>query len=772
MNYEIGNPEMAWLLVAIPVVGLIYLRSRWMNRRARQQFGVPESRTGWLTDFVSASLLASGVALLALACMDIRWGKSTREVPQRGLEVVFALDVSRSMLAQDAKPNRLARAKQQIKDLLAEMAGDRVGLVVFAGEAKQAIPLTNHYHDFQQKLDSVGPHSVSVGGSQLGVAIEAASKAFLSKTNDHKTMVLFTDGEDQESKPVELAQQLHKENSLRIFTVGLGDVTEGARIPDDADRQRQRRQQERFVQHDGQQVWSKLNGRILKQIATESDAAYIPAGTKRVNMADVYHKYIAKVEKAEFGTAKINAFVPRFQWFAFPAFLCLCLHSWLHAGSKPRKTVSAGNARVPSAVNASRSTRHGKTHSKVAQAAAVVLALFPSVALAQSTPAHSDSVAARINAANEMVRKEKATEAIDAYNEIAESSPAHQDELNYNLASAHYRNSDFDAAAALFAETATSSNDQIASKSRYNLGNCHYAKALPLADQQPEAAISELQQAIVHFRSALRLDRSLSNARENLERASKLIKQLQEKEEKEEEKQQKEEQQKDQKDQEQENEQKSDEDDSDSESKPDSQQESDSEENQPDKSQADENQESQPPEDQQSPDKADSNKPEGNESAESGEQPQPSESGEDESNRQDASDQQGDPAQDNTAQEESNSQQDSENPQQAQRSQQPDPQSQSSNESPDASSAAEENKEGEQPPTGDLSAVNEADADDKTKPDNQAHAIARHDNSDSKMMTRQEALKLLQSVRDRDMIRRFQQRQRQRQRRVPVEKDW
>ena len=121
MNYEIGNPEMAWLLVAIPVVGLIYLRSRWMNRRARQQFGAPESRTGWLTDFVSASLLASGVALLALACMDIRWGKSTHEVPQRGLEVVFALDVSRSMLAQDAKPNRLARAKQQIKDLLAEI---------------------------------------------------------------------------------------------------------------------------------------------------------------------------------------------------------------------------------------------------------------------------------------------------------------------------------------------------------------------------------------------------------------------------------------------------------------------------------------------------------------------------------------------------------------------------------------------------------------------------------------------------------------------------
>ena len=764
MNYEIGNPEMTWLLIAIPVVGLIYLRSRWMSRRARQQFGVAENGTGWLTDFVSALLLVSGVALLALACMDIRWGKSTHEVPQRGLEVVFALDVSRSMLAQDAKPNRLARAKQQIKDLLAEMAGDRVGLVVFAGEAKQAIPLTNHYHDFQQKLDSVGPHSISVGGSQLGVAIEAASQAFLSKTNDHKTMVLFTDGEDQESKPVELAKKLHEENGLRIFTVGLGDVSEGARIPDDADRQRQRQRTEQFVQHDGQQVWSKLNGRILKQIATESDAAYVPAGTKRVNMADVYHKYIAKVEKAEFGTAKINAFIPRFQWFAFPAFVCLCLHSWLHAGSKPRKTALNRNARVPSAGNASRSTRQGKPHSKVTQAAAVVLALYPSVAVAQSPPASLDSVAARINAANEMVRKENATDAIDAYNEIAESSQAHQDELNYNLASAHYRNSDIDAAAALFAETATSSNDQIASKSRYNLGNCHYAKALPLVEQQQaEAAISELQQAIVHFRSALRLDRSLSNARENLERASKLIEQLKEKEEEKEQQEQQEQQ------EDQEQEQQSDEEDSDSdkESSPDSQEGSDSEEEQSDKSEADKNQESQNSEDQESANEANSDQQEGNESAESDGQSQPSDSGEDESKHQDAPDQQGDPAQ-----EESNSQQDSENPQQAQRPQQPDPQSQSSTESQDASSATEESKEGKQPPEGDLSAANEADADDKTKPGNQATTVAPHDSADGEMMTRQEALKLLQSVRDRDMIRRFQQRQRQRQRRVPVEKDW
>ena len=136
------------------------------------------------------------------------------------------------MLAEDATPNRLRRAKQQIKDMVDEMAGDRVGLVVFAGEADQAVPLTSHYDDFKQVLDSVGPHSVPVGGSQLSVAIESAAKAFIGKTSDHKTIVLLTDGEDQESDPVQLAKDLHQQEGVRVFTIGLGDIDRGARIPD------------------------------------------------------------------------------------------------------------------------------------------------------------------------------------------------------------------------------------------------------------------------------------------------------------------------------------------------------------------------------------------------------------------------------------------------------------------------------------------------------------------------------------------------------------
>ena len=262
-------------------------------------------------------LVTAAMALMVVALVDVRWGKVWRDVPQKGIEVMFVLDVSRSMLADDAAPNRLERAKQQIKDTIDEMAGDRVGLIVFAGDAKQQIPLTTHYDDFKQWLDEVGPQNVRRGGSRLGDAIDAASHAFLTKSNAHKAMVVFTDGEDQESNPIEAARKAHAETGVRIFTVGLGDMDKGSRIPIESD------DKPGYLEHDGQQVWSKLHGDILRQVATETDGAYVPAGTKQVNMADVYHSYIAGVEQTEFETAQINQYEARYQWFLAPALVLL-----------------------------------------------------------------------------------------------------------------------------------------------------------------------------------------------------------------------------------------------------------------------------------------------------------------------------------------------------------------------------------------------------------------------------------------------------------------
>ena len=328
MDMQFGNPTSIYLL-AIVVIGLIV--TAWAvaaRSRAAKQFVTKNARDSSPTirqsrHWTSAILVSGSLALIAIALTDIRWGKTWREVPQKGIEVIFLLDVSRSMLAEDASHNRLTRAKQQIKDMVDEMDGDRVGLVAFAGETRQSVPLTSHYEDFKQTLDSIGPHTVRSGGTRLGDAIAAAAAGFISKTNDHKAIVIFTDGEDQESSPVDVAKKLYADQGVRIFTVGLGDMDKGARIPDTESGRAG------FLQYEGQQVWSKMNGKVLEQIAKETNGAYIPAGTTRVNMADVYHNYVANVEQTDFETAKVNAYVARYQWFALPALALLLIEVML-----------------------------------------------------------------------------------------------------------------------------------------------------------------------------------------------------------------------------------------------------------------------------------------------------------------------------------------------------------------------------------------------------------------------------------------------------------
>ena len=734
VDLQIGNPHFAWLMAFALVAFAVSIWAGIQRKRALKTFGATGLQQGNRSLFsrtVSSLSLALSIVLLSFALMDIRWGKTTYEVPQKGLEVVFALDVSRSMLAQDASPSRLERAKQQIKDMIDEMAGDRVGLIIFAGEADQAVPLTSHYDDFKQILDTVGPHSIPVGGSQLGVALKAASDTFISKTNEHKTIVLFTDGEDQESEPVKLAKQLHADEAIRVFTIGLGDFEQGARIPDEQSRSKS------FVQHDGQQVWSKLNGRILKEIATETEGAYIPAGTKRVNMADVYHGYVAKVEQTEFETAKINAYVPRFQWFAGAALFFLLLEVWLTSGSKKKR------AGINHRSNSSKSTGQGVTSlapSAKTAAAIVFLLLIPANVFAQQ----AESTASKINAANDLVRQQKVTEAIDAYHQIASAAePGSQNQIDYNLAVAHYRNSDYPAAIPLFDEASKSLNREIATSSRHNLGNCHYAQALPLVESEPDAAIEQLQKSIVHYRSALRLDRSNADSRSNIELARKLIKQIQSQQEQEQEKKEQEDSKQDQKEQEQ----------------------NESDQNEQDSQQDSQNNQNSDSQDNQNQQQQDSSQDSANQNS-SAESQQPDKDSKSESTDKPGDDSDQPPeSENNQTGEQSDDKREQVNPRQS------DSTTGNSEDEQQANTANQQSTDQSKQPTpeqlaGDLTSDNES------KEKNNGQQAARVGQVGDGLMTREEALKMLQSVRDRDMLRRLKQQRRQRTRRVPVEKDW
>lgn len=318
---QLANLHWLWLVLIIAVVTITAIS---LHQRAVTQFATPNllgrliRGNQFSKSIVSTIFTLSALVLLVIALVDIRWGRVWREVPQRGIEVMFALDVSRSMLAADVAPNRLGRAKQYIKDIVNEMQGDRVGLILFAGQVKRQVPLTKHYDDFKQSLEEVGPHNLTRGGSNLGEAIRVATESFLEKVADHKAIVLFTDGEDHESKPIQAAQEAFDEHGARVFTVGLGDMETGARIPLQSGTRRTS-----YVEHQGEQIWSKLNGEILEEIAKTSEGAYIPAGTKQVDMAEVYHRFIGSVDEQEFDVAKINAYVPRYPWFLGAALLLL-----------------------------------------------------------------------------------------------------------------------------------------------------------------------------------------------------------------------------------------------------------------------------------------------------------------------------------------------------------------------------------------------------------------------------------------------------------------
>ncbi len=354
----INHPAYANLLWIVIAVAAVIATGFALRRRALAQF-VSSKLRGLLVPTVSqrkrrvkAVLAVAALALVVLALLDIRWGRQWREVPQSGVEVMFVLDVSRSMLADDASPTRLDRAKQYIQDVIDQLDGDRVGLFVFAGQPRQKVPLTSNYHDFHLTLSEAGPHSAARGGSRLGDAIRAAADAFVDATPDHKAIVVIADGEDQESDPVEAARSAYEDKGIRVYTVGLGDIDRGAAI---------RLANNQVIQHQGETVITRMDGQTLEAVALAGGGAFVPAGTSWVNMGDVYRTHIGAIADRNFADARAQTWTPRYHWFVAAALALLLLDGFLSDRRKTRP-------------------RRGAT-----AAVALTLAAAPTIAMAQTT---------------------------------------------------------------------------------------------------------------------------------------------------------------------------------------------------------------------------------------------------------------------------------------------------------------------------------------------------------------------------------------------------
>ena len=204
--------------------------------------------------------------------------------------------------------------------MLGVMHGDRVGLVTFAGDATLSCPLTINYGAYRMTLNDTSTRSSMRGGSLIGDAVRVAVDSFTDKVKGHKAVLLITDGEDQESLPIDAARAA-KEKGVRVFTVGLGSISQGARIPVMVNGQKQ------YLQHDGQEVWSTMNEDVLRGMAVEGGGSYFPMGTRDADFAEVYERIRSRVEARELETSRTELYHARFQWFAGAALLLLILES-------------------------------------------------------------------------------------------------------------------------------------------------------------------------------------------------------------------------------------------------------------------------------------------------------------------------------------------------------------------------------------------------------------------------------------------------------------
>jgi Ca-activated chloride channel family protein len=322
-SIEFDHVKLMYLLWAIPILGLVFAYGFARKSRALRRFATSHLLVRLIPQVsVTRQKLKAGLVLLALAALVVaatgpRWGEYWENVQRKGIDIMIVLDVSKSMLAEDVAPNRLERAKEELKDLVAALPGDRIGLVTFSGAPSLACPLTINYGAFRMVLDETSVRSAPRGGTLIGDAVRFAADHFVDRVKDHKAIILITDGEDHESYPVEAAQKAYEEKGIRLFTVGFGDVTQGQRIPVGNPASR------RYLQYDGQEVWSKMNPATLQEMAVVSSGIYFPAGTSDIDFRDIYRRISENIRPREFEESKKQFYYARFQWFAGLALLLL-----------------------------------------------------------------------------------------------------------------------------------------------------------------------------------------------------------------------------------------------------------------------------------------------------------------------------------------------------------------------------------------------------------------------------------------------------------------
>ena len=317
------NPEYFYLMALLPAALLLFLASRWLRRRALQRFGKPEVLAGlmpWISGrrvWFKFILLLVGWGFIALSAVNPQTGSRLGEARREGVDIMVLLDVSRSMLAEDVRPNRLERARRAVSRLIDNLEQDRVGLVVFAGSAITQVPLTSDHTAASMMLRTVNTNSVQLQGTAIGGAMERGM-ASLPDEGKSRVMIIISDGENHQDDPVGAAK-LARQRGITIHTIGIG-TPDGAPVPVYSNNQLTG-----FLRDDqGNTVITRYDAETLRQIAEAGGGRFGAGGGPDLGLTALLEE-IREMEKETYESMVFADYESRFRIFAALALALLTL---------------------------------------------------------------------------------------------------------------------------------------------------------------------------------------------------------------------------------------------------------------------------------------------------------------------------------------------------------------------------------------------------------------------------------------------------------------
>ena len=327
--YQLEEKIWFWALAVIPVLILLYLILLYWKKRTQKRFSNVKAlkrlspNQSLFKSVLKLCIWCLAIACIAIALVNPKIGTKLETVKREGVDVVFAVDVSKSMLAEDVAPNRLEKAKQLVTQIINNLASDRIGIIAYAGKAFPQLPITTDYAAAKMFLQNMNTDMLSSQGTAINAAINLAKTYYDDEEQTNRVLIIISDGEDHSEQAAQVAEEA-KEEGIRILTIGVGDV-KGAPIPIKDSRGNILNYKK---DQNGETVITKLDEETLKAIAEQANGVYIN-GRITSNVVDQIKEILNNMEKTEFEAKEFADFKSQFQWFLGFAILLLFIDIFL-----------------------------------------------------------------------------------------------------------------------------------------------------------------------------------------------------------------------------------------------------------------------------------------------------------------------------------------------------------------------------------------------------------------------------------------------------------